>query len=388
MTKYNLVETQAQLDHFYETVRDVDWLCFDTEFVGEKRFKTLICLIQIASSKGNFLLDPLRLPNVDRLLDLIADPKILKITHAGENDYRLLYQQYGVLPQNTFDTQIAAGLLGYHYPSSLSKIVAGELQRHLRKGFAVTNWEARPFSQKQLDYALEDVVILEPLWQKLTEGLEATGRLAWMNEECQHLESKDFYFQDPYHEALNSNLIGSLKTREQIFLLRLFRWRRDEAERTDQSKNMVLQTKSISQIVKAMRGGEQGLKENRRIPDFLVRKYGRKWINLYQTPVTDEEKAVLKRLPKAPQEDARDELLLELLYLLMKYRCLEEEVSHSLVMPRSAIRRMKNDPKILDNILGSGWRKELLGTEFVHWLSDYDQLELKIEGGQIGIRMG
>ena len=362
-------------------------MCFDTEFVGEKRFRTLICLIQVTAASGNYLLDPLRLPHIDPLLDLIENENILKVTHAGENDYRLLYQQHDVLPKNVFDTQIAAGMLGYHYPTGLSKIVSGELGIRLRKGFAVTDWEARPFSQKQLDYALEDVIILEPLWRKLTSRLEKSGRVDWAAEECSQLESASFYYQDPNHEALTSNLITSLKEKEQVFLIRLFQWRRSEAERRDESKNRVLQTKLISQIVKAMRGGLQGLKENRRIPDFVYRKYAQTWLKLYEEPATAEEKAVLKRLPSAPNEDARDEILLELLYLLMKYRCLDENISHALVMPRNAIRRMKNDPKILENILGSGWRRELLGKDFVDWLEHYDTLDLHISGGQIGIRM-
>lgn len=387
LAKYHLVEDQRALDRFFDDLRDSKWMCFDTEFVGEKRFRTLICLIQVTSPAGNYLLDPLRLPTLDPLLELISDPEILKITHAGENDYRLLYQQHGVLPRNIFDTQIAAGMLGYHYPSGLGKIVSGELSINLRKGYAVTDWEARPFSQKQLDYALEDVIILEPLWRKLTERLESSGRLEWAIEECRQLETEDFYYQDPYHEALTSNLITSLKTRDQVFLMRLFQWRRDEAERRDESKNRILQTKLISQIVKAMRGGKQALKENRRVPDFIFRKYADLWETMYERPATDEELAVLKRLPSAPNEDARDEVLLELLYLLMKYRCLDENISHALVMPRNAIRRMKNDPKILNNILGSGWRRELLGKEFVDWLKNYDHLDLSISGGQIGIKM-
>jgi len=387
LVNYQLLENERQLDRFFQDTRGAEWIGFDTEFVGEKRFKTLICLIQVTCAAGNYLLDPLRLPHLDPFLDLVVDPDILKITHAGENDYRLLYQQYDVLPTNTFDTQIAAGMMGYHYPSGLAKIVSGELNINLGKGFAVTDWEARPFSQRQLDYALEDVVILEPLWRKFTQKLTDSNRLDWALEECKRLESADYYYQDPYHEALTSNLITSLKPKEQIFLLRLFKWRRDEAERLDVSKNMVLQAKLIGQIVKAIRGGRQALQENRRLPDFISRKYAELWTNMYEDPAIAEEREILKRLPAPINEDARDEVLLELLYLLMKYRCLDEEVSHALVMPRNAIRRMKNDPEVLDSILGSGWRRQLLGKEYVDWLVHYENLGLSIEGGSIAIKM-
>ena len=32
---YDLIETTADLDHFYQDNKDVTWLAFDTEFVGE-----------------------------------------------------------------------------------------------------------------------------------------------------------------------------------------------------------------------------------------------------------------------------------------------------------------------------------------------------------------
>ena len=385
MTPYTLIENTRQLEDCYDQLKDAQWITFDTEFVGEKRFTTLICLIQVGAEQGNFLIDPLRVEDLSPFFKLIENPDILKITHAGENDYRLLYQQFGVLPKNVFDTQMAAGLLGYRYPSGLGKIVAGELKIQLRKGFAVTDWEARPFTKRQLDYALEDVVILEPLWRSLTKKLEANGRMDWAQEECNRMENAAFYYQDPNHEALTSNLITNLKRKEQVFLIRLFSWRRHEAQRQDYSKNMILPSKLISQIVKGMRGGLRGLQDNRRIPDRTVKRYGRTFVDMYEAPATEDELSIIHRLPSAPDEDARDEILLSLLYLLMKYRCQEEGISHSLVMPRSAIRNMKNDPAVLESTLGSGWRRQLLGNDFVRWLEHYEDLDLRIEGGQIAI---
>ncbi|RMF00113.1 MAG: ribonuclease D, partial [Bacteroidetes bacterium] len=236
-------------------------------------------------------------------------------------------------------------------------------------------------------YALEDVVILEPLWRSLTKKLEAAGRMDWAQEECKRMEDAAFYYQHPHHEALTSNLITNLKRKEQVFLIRLFAWRRTEAERLDYSKNMILPSKLISQIVKAMRGGLRGLQDNRRIPERIVKRYGRTFVRMYEAPPSEEELAIIKRLPSPPDEDARDEILLSILYLLMKYRCQDEGISHSLVMPRSAIRNMKNDPAVLESTLGSGWRRQLLGNDFVRWLEHYEDLELRIEGGQIAIRV-
>ena len=87
------------------------------------------------------------------------------------------------------------------------------------------------------------------------------------------------------------------------------------------------------------------------------------------------------------REDDEGDMLLELLYILMKYRCQEAGVSHQLVMPRNAIKKMKNDEKIRKSILGSGWRRELLGEKFIEWLRDFDKLSLSIEGGKIELAL-
>jgi len=385
--EYILVETEEQIEDFYQDVQGIKWMAFDTEFVGEKRFKTLICLIQVNCTKGNYLLDSIKLPHLDPLFDLLEDPNILKITHAGENDYRLLFQQYDVLPQNVFDTQLAGGILGYHYPTGLAKLVSGELSINLGKGYGVTDWAARPFSKRQLDYALEDVVVLEPLWKSLEQKLIKKGRLEWAQEASRQMELASFYYQHPHHEAINSNLITSMRKQERIFLIRLYQWRKEEAQRLDYSKNMIILKKLIGKITNAMRGGKQALVDNRRIPDYITRKYTDILLEFHQTPPTEDELEILDLIPTQSKEDSRDEILLELLYLLMKYRSVEEGVSHAMVMPRNAIKRMKNDPDQLQKLLGSGWRKELLGDDFVKWLEHYDELELSIEGGQIAIKV-
>ena len=73
--------------------------------MGEKRFVTLLCLIQIASEHGYYLIDPIKIEDLSPLIELIEDEQIIKITHAGENDFRLFNILFGTLPKNIFDTQ-------------------------------------------------------------------------------------------------------------------------------------------------------------------------------------------------------------------------------------------------------------------------------------------
>ena len=88
---YKLVETAEALEAFYHENKQTAWMAVDTEFRGERRFETLLCLIQVATAQGFYLIDPIALKNLDLFLSLLEDENILKITHAGENDYRLLH---------------------------------------------------------------------------------------------------------------------------------------------------------------------------------------------------------------------------------------------------------------------------------------------------------
>jgi len=241
--------------------------------------------------------------------------------------------------------------------------------------------------ESQLKYALEDVLYLKELYDNIIAKLQAKDRENWAWEECGQMAEAEYYERDPHHEALNSRLLQSSRTRDRIFLLRLYEWRRAEAEQKDYSKEMILPSKVIGQLTKSVRSGREALIDNRRLPTKTIKRFGDYFLKLYEEPATEEEKAVLKRVPKYEQEDDKADLLLELLYLLMKYRCQEEEVSHQLVMPRNAIKKMKNDEKFRKSLLGSGWRRELLGEQFIEWLKYFDHLALRIEGGSIELAL-
>ena len=382
---YTFLDTPEALQQFYQEHRNIDWMGFDTEFIGEKRYQTLLCLIQISTERGYYLLDPMVVTDLGPFLKLIEDPDIIKITHAGDNDYRLLYRAYGTVPANVFDTQVAAAFCGHRYPTSFAKLVEAEVGEKVGKGYAVTDWSKRPMSEKQIKYALTDVLYLRQLYDTITEKLRASGRLEWALEECNLMASEDYYYRDPNHEFLNSNIARSSRTKERVFLLRLYEWRRAQAEQRNYSKEMILPGKLIGQLVRGVKGGKQSMQDNRRLPGKTIGRYGDLFVKLYEDPATAEELKVVKSIQRVTQDDEEDDMIVELLYLLMKYRANEADISHALVMPRNAIRRMKQDESVRKSILGSGWRRELLGEDFVGWLKNFDHLQLKIEGGKISL---
>ncbi len=383
---YMLVETPEALEEFFNENNEVDWLAIDTEFIGEKRFDVLLCLVQVASPKGFYLIDPLAISDLGFLLQLIENERILKITHAGENDYRLLNNLFGTIPKNIFDTQLAGGFIGHGYPASYGKLVEKELNVFLDKGYAATDWEARPLKRKQLEYALSDVLYLYTLYQKMYAKLLVNTRLSWLFSESKRWETPEYYDRDPHREALMNTMMQSLRLPKQVFLLRLYEWRRQEAKRLNHSKDMVLQSKFIAPILRSIDSGKQALLDSRIIPDRLIGQYWDTFQRLYQTKPTEEELVILRRLPPLSKEDPKKDVSMDLLHGLVKYKCMESGVAPSLVLNKSDLTYAKSGEDIFSSD-GNDWRREFMGEAMLRWLNERRELEVVMRDNEVVLRM-
>jgi ribonuclease D len=373
------LEDQAEFDRAMLALQNAPWIGFDTEFVGEKTYVPLLCLLQIVSEQEILLVDVLRIKNLDAFLVLLKQPEILKITHAGDNDYRLLYQLYGVVPVNTFDTQIAAGFVGYNYPAGFARIVERELSVTLAKSHTVADWEARPIDPKALEYAIEDVKYLPALHHRLTGKLKRRHRETWTQEENKKWETESFYVADPYREVLAGDFVYQLDFRDRIFLLRLYAWRREKAAAANVPKDAILQSKHISTVVKSMRHGVQSFRNNRTLPENVWKKHQSDWEKMYKAPATEAERAWLQALPAPAPDDPEKEWTMELLYHFIKKQCLEHEISAALLFPRGDFNKLKTGNDFDESLL-QGWRAELLGANLVQWLKKAAEMQVRWEG--------
>jgi ribonuclease D len=384
---YTYIDSEPQLSQFAEDNKHISWMVFDTEFVGEKRFYPLLCLIQVCTEVGVYIIDPIKIKNLQLFLQFIENEDIVKITHAGDNDYRLLNILFGTLPKNLFDTQIAYAFLSTTYPISFQKLADKELRIKIPKGFTVTDWEARPLNAKNLQYALNDVIHLYDLWKVLTQKLQVNNRLSWLKDELSKFEKVEYYELNPHKEALQSNLLLNLAPREQVFLIRLLAWRRQEAEKRNISKEMMLPAKSISMIVKNIKEGKSALKNNRMISDRVFEKHWDTFNELYQAKHSDEERDFIENLPKVEDEPPMQVLSFDFLHLLIRYRCLTQNIANSLVLPKSSLRDMVESEGFAKSIFNTGWRKALLGDTILEWIKEHRPMEFNIENNQCIVKM-
>ncbi len=384
--KVHFLDQQNDFDKTMKSIAAAAWIGFDTEFVGEKTYIPILCLIQIVTETDIYLVDTLRIKDLHLFLDIVSDPDVLKITHAGDNDYRLLHTLYETVPQNTFDTQIAAGFVGYNYPAGFGKIVERELRITLAKSHTVANWEARPLDPKALEYAVEDVKYLPELHQKLTRNLQKLNRENWAREENRKWESADCYFVDPYKEVLANDYIHQLDFRTKIFLMRIFQWRKEKAAALDIPKETVLQSRHVSTVLRATKSGPQAFRSNRTMPEGIWRKYLPEWQELWNKKATQVEEDWLQALPKPIPDDPDHNWSMELIYHLVKHQCLEHEISAALLLPKGEFNKLKSGGDFDKNLL-SGWRAELLGERLVEWLYHQGVVKVNWQGDTCQLTM-
>jgi ribonuclease D len=178
------IKTAADIDALVTSLKGAKALSIDTEADGLHHYPVNLCLVQIADDRGRgHLADPLALPTLSPLAPFFADPGVIKVLHAADNDLGYLKRLYGFTVENIFDTAIAARFLGVT-SLSLDGLLRDFLGVDPGPSRQKDDWSKRPLSKAQETYALNDVLHLIPLRDRLLEALRAKGRDLWVEEEC------------------------------------------------------------------------------------------------------------------------------------------------------------------------------------------------------------
>jgi ribonuclease D len=387
LADYTILTTQQHLDRFQAENQRIDWVGIDTEFIGEKRYQTLLCLVQLATPNGLYIFDVIQLPHIQPIIDLVVDERVLKISHAGENDYRLLNELFDIIPRNIFDTQVAAGFVGYRYPISFRGLVKEELQQRVNKAQTVTDWERRPMKARQIQYALDDVIPLKRLYDQLYKKIERLGRMDWVAEEMEKWKQPDYYVKDHYREFFGHNQLSRLPEKQQLFLLRLYRWRQRLAEERNHSKDMILAKRNINPILKSIHLGKDGLKNNRLVSDRFVKRYANDMLDLYDAAITNEERELLDRIQPTAVIESKKDIKLEILYSLIQFRCLEQKIAPEMVITRGEFKQLKEDDAHQLPQVQQGWRRQILGTVLAEALQYRDQLKIEMREHEMALKI-
>jgi ribonuclease D len=364
-------------------------LALDTEFMGEGRYRTLLCLVQLAIPEGLAaspieIVDPLAEEvHGGPLAEILADPAIRVVVHAGRQDIALIRRWLGTNVTNVFDTQVAAGFVGLGAQMSYDSLLAELLDVRLRKTASFTRWDSRPLSDEQLAYAREDVVHLLELAGELERCLQQTGRLRWALEECEPLQRSS---DEREPEMIFSRLprVGGLSGSARAVARELVDWRERTAGRQDRPVQSVLTDAALVEVAKRKpsSGGELerirgigGARSGRLAQDLLqaVRQGA-------EHPPEEAQKD--ERLPAPRPDDAQ---LVALAEALLRARAREAGLAYELLAARADLQAIVAAKRVggpeADVRTLRGWRRELVGEELLRLLDGELSLSINHQNG-------
>ncbi|MBV9838083.1 MAG: ribonuclease D, partial [Solirubrobacterales bacterium] len=358
-------------------------LGIDTEFMSEGRYRALLCLVQVAVDDPRpgrapqiHLIDALADVEVSPLAELLADPAIEIVLHAGRQDVAILRRAWRTEVTNVFDTQVAAGFAGASAQAGYSNLLGAMLGRRVGKTASYTRWDARPLTAEQLAYAAEDVAHLLQLADELQRRLRDSGRLEWAREECRRLESATDE-RDPYSAWERLPRVGQLDPRARAVARELAAWRERTASQQDRPVGSVLADPALVELAKRQPTTLSQLEQIRGVHPSGIRRRG---------PAILAAIAEGRQMPPIPREESRgrsdpgDAPLIALAEALLRARALDAGLAYELIASRAeleqivgATRRGEPEPEVRTL---RGWRAELVGDDLRDLLAGRSSLSV------------
>ena len=380
--------TQPDLDAVASLARAAGRIGIDTEFVGEGRYRALLCLVQIAvddpaAPEGIRIevIDALHAYDATPLAALLADPSIEIVLHAARQDVGILKREWQTEITNLFDTQIAAGFAGLGAQTGYGNLLHAVLGLRLNKSESFTRWDVRPLTDQQLSYAREDVAHLLQLTDQLQVRLRESGRLEWAREECRALQQATDR-RDPELAYLRLPRVARLSSRDLAVACELAAWRERTAEEEDKPLGTILQDPALVEIAKRKPSDPAALEQIRGVQQRTMRRHRQEIIDAIRRGI--EAEPIKLESAERDRSDARDAPLVSLAEALARSRAIDAGLAYELVATRAdvqavvaASRRGSTEPDVRTL---RGWRRELVGTELLDLLAGRRSLDVDPDG--------
>ena len=361
------ITSSKSLEEFCEQMKDSPRLALDTEFVGEDSFVPKLELIQVATDGAAAVIDFPAVQasgSLDTFWEVVCDPAVHKIVHAGRQDLDLFALHAGQIPKPFFDTQIAAAMVGYGSQVAYANLVQRVHGAKLEKAHTFTNWSARPLSHAQLAYALEDVTFLLAIHDHLHARLSKFGRLEWVDEEFSRLENAvGETRREPQERYQRVRGWDTLKPRSAAVLRELAAWREAEAKRRNIPRGRVMRDEVLLQLARHPPRGIQELRAVRGLHGSEADRNGEALLAVIRAALTLPPSA-WPEIQKQRKSEPDSAGLLELLQAVLKARAAEEEIAPTLLGTTADLQALvdaRTTHAAIDLPLLKGWRRLLVG---------------------------
>lgn len=356
-----LIYNTLALNELCKVFENKEFIAVDLEFVREKTYYPIPCLIQVAADDETAIIDPMAPDlNMKEFFKLLQNKKIVKVFHSCRQDVEILFRMSGKVPQPIFDTQVAAMVCGYGESVGYERLVKEVLGVEIDKTECLSNWQLRPLNEKQLEYACGDVTYLVKLYESLQDRLKSLGRLDWIKEEMSYLSDEQTYLVNP-EEIWQKIKFKSHNAKALSNLRDLAAWRERRAQDKNVPRPSVVKDDLLAIIaINAPKNKDELLQIRGMRRDFAFGKLGDEILEVLAKVKID------KKIAKSNEKDEIKacHALAEMLRLLLKIVSQEEGVVARLVATDTDILRLaafddKNNPVM------QGWRYEIFGQKAV-----------------------
>lgn len=377
----------ADLARIAAQARTAGAIAIDTEFMGEGRYRTLLCLIQVAvpldgRDGGSWieLIDPLQETlDASPLAEVLADPAVEVVVHAGRQDIALLRRALATEVTNVFDTQVAAGFTGLTAQISYDSLLQETIGLRLAKSASFTRWDRRPLTAEQLAYAREDVIHLLEAADVLKGRLRKLGRLQWAMQECQPLAGSS---DERDLETVFARLprIASASASAQALARELVEWREATAERQNRPVQGVLPDAALVELARRSPSSIAELSNIRGLVAPIVKRSGEQILQCLNDGAR-RQVAPLRQPERSRPPDPADAPIVALAEALARSSAKEAGLAYELIASKADLQAVVSawrlggaEPEVR---LLSGWRRELVGEQVLRLLAGEVSLSVR-----------
>lgn len=358
-----LIAKTDELAAFCERQAKAEFVTVDTEFMRDRTYWPVLCLVQVGGPDETVAIDPMA-EGIDLapLFALMANTHVLKVFHAARQDIEIFVNLTGKVPTPIFDTQVAAMVCGFGEAASYETLASKLGGANIDKSARFTDWSHRPLSERQLRYALADVGPLRIVYQKLAERLEKTGRASWLDEEMAALTDPALYRLDPAM-AWKRLKLRSNNRRMLALAHALATWRETAAQKRDLPRNRVLRDESLLEIAAHAPQSVDDLARTRGLgKGFAESKFGGEILAVIEGVMLMPDSDYPKPEPARRDPPQGIGPLTDLLRVLLKLRAEENDVAARLIADAEDLELLAADDRADIRAL-TGWRHEIFGRD-------------------------
>jgi ribonuclease D len=359
----------------------------DTEFVGERSYVPALELIQVATDDLVALIDCRAVPSLEPVFALLADAKVEKVLHAGQQDLELFTSLTGKAPTPVIDTQVAAAMAGYGAQVGYAQIVERLVGVVVDKSETLTDWSRRPLTKAQLAYAVDDVRYLLEVYTKLRAQLTKLGRWEWLVEECRRLERTARSIPiEPEDAWLRVRGRGSLRSRGLVVLRALASWREALAKTRDKPRASIARDEVLVEIARKAPTTIEALRGLRAVRSRELERHAGDVVARVATALETPREEWPQ--PPPPSHAAPSTGVAELLQAVLRLRAEEAGIAPSLLATNADLqvlvaRHAAGESAELP--IMSGWRKTIAGGDLLALLEGRASVALDPSSGAVRV---